>query len=470
MLKVVNFLNLKTVILILLSYCSMFSFATVFRDSDHNSVNAKALCHNPAPYICNENLNPNILDDKRSENQFKRIVENAKKDPKLLNFIKQKSGSAKVECLELEDSDDYMDCVKLRYKIMEEQFFTKKRKQIALGLFQKAKLSLLTVIEKKYLSLQAIGMKTSKKTLLQMKKEIEEATLYFGSPNHQDISYNASARNRGHDSDEILYQILGPYAETTNTVFLEGVILNAEYNPEALYRTFLHEISHFIDPSEKFREDENYSNNPFQRELQCLKRKDSSFAQAGDATCFEKIGNKYKSKNSVFSEEAKLTAKLNRENPDVGWSSPNFPPNEEVCQSGQLGEAFSDWLATEGYLINNPLSNIQAMDGISESNGVRTINLQERFRLFPDLLESVAGFCSQYHLETEISWSREKQKGIHPRSTDRLNAIMLAHPKVKQALGCSPSEMDNLQSLDGEQLEQGSVYCGKQLYGKPNIK
>lgn len=430
---------------------------------DDLKVDEKNLCSNPAKYVCDENINSSLTNNKRSENQFNLIEQNAQKDPKVQKFISENSKKGGAYCFELEDNDDYNECAKLRYAIMEKNLFTKKRKDVALELFKKAKYSILKVLEKREQSLASFGMSSSKENLLKMISEIKEAQLHFSSTDHLNLSYNAAARSRGLDSDEVWYRFLGQYAKTTNTIFLEGLIINAEYNPEALYRTLLHELSHFIDPSSKFRKDSKFSQNPFQRELMCLKREDSSYAQTGNAECFEKIGKKYRSKDPKFSDAVNLTAKFIRINPDVGWSSPRFPPDENECQLGQLGEAFSDWLASEAYLVDNPIVEFESMEGIYEKNGHRIVDIRQRFQLLPHLLESVASFCSHSNLEREILWTREKQKGIHPMSTDRLNAIMLAHPKIKEALGCSSAEIYQLQNLNENPLPQGFVYCGAEL-------
>ena len=430
-------------------------------------VEESELCSNPAKYICDKSLNPSIAEDENAQKLFDQIERDADKNKKVRDYILEKSKGSAEKCLEL-DMKHFVNCVKLRNQIMSERIYTEARKKTAQELFSKAKTAMIEVLEKRARTLEAMGLQGARSNLNKMKDEINEAQLFLGEFGSDDIgsklSYNATAVSEVQESPERWYHFLtrGRY---TNTVFLGGIILHADANPQNLYFTLLHELSHFID-LRKFRGGDDYTGHPFQNELMCLKRDDSASAKNGDYECFETVALKYKNKNSDFSRQVQSTAKDVRNNPDVEWQSPDFPKGETKCQMGQLGEMFADWMATEVFVRAQQLPSVASKTGLYQRNNQRIINLQERFAEIPNITEQVAFFCRGYHLEQryEERTREEKRKDSHPADEDRLNGILLAHPLIKFSLGCSPQNVNNLGNLKDPTLEKGRVYCGGHLY------
>ena len=80
------------------------------------------------------------------------------------------------------------------------------------------------------------------------------------------------------------------------------------------------------------------------------------------------------------------------------------------------------------------------------------------------MTERIASYCSGYYLDKKYDLNRETNRASHPVDEDRLNGIMLVHPRIKFALGCTPAQVDNLRDLNREPRQQGRVYCGGHLY------
>lgn len=437
----------------------------ITEDYSSTIVEESQLCTNPAKYVCDKSINLNVSKIERARDSFDEILRDADKDPRMKSYISQKSNGKAKRCSQL-DIQDYTSCVSLRNPVISDKVYTEGRRKGAQDLFSKAKKSIIQVLEKRERILEAKGEYEAKENIERMKNEINEAQLFFGGLSSDDLrtelKFNAVASDLIPKSQQKWSDFLTG-ARFNNTVYLEGLILQADSSPESLYFTLLHELSHFIDLG-KFRGGDKYIEHPFKRELNCLKREDSSNAQTGDFACFEDIAKKYESMNPELSKQALRTANNIKSNPDVSWRCPHLPKGESRCQMGQLGEAFADWMATEAFVEDQKLSAIDNKIGIYQRNGIRVIDIQERMKQVPDISKQIASYCSVYQIDQSIGWTRDRQRGTHPMSEDRLNGILLAHPLVKSALGCTSKYLNNLREIARPVLKDGRVYCGKKLY------
>jgi hypothetical protein len=352
-----------------------------------------------------------------------------------------------------------IECIKLRNQVLSKKLFTKERKDEAKIIFKKAKKAILKILNQRLTSLESMNLEESRSSLEKMIEKIKEVEIFFGrygSDNRGNkITYNASAMKLVHESKRKWHDI---YTKNylRDTVYIQGMILNIDKNPDAIYRTILHELSHFVDPG-NFKSHTKESKNPFQREIKCLRRDDSAQVKPGDANCFEKLASKYEKSNPEYATQARETASFIRENPDESWVSPSTPKGEKGCQMGQMTEAFSDWLSIDAYMesIDHSVLNLQA--GVYRKGNQRIINIKERFSEIPKLLDMASTLCAFYQNE-EISGENEDIDS-HPLYKNRLNAILLAHPTTKSALGCSSKTTYFINDLESPKIKEGKVSC-----------
>lgn len=103
--------------------------------------------------------------------------------------------------------------------------------------------------------------------------------------------------------------------------------------------------------------------------------------------------------------------------------------DEEFCPARYVDEALSDWMMTEVlpmYVAKFKLSKEQYRVGYS--NAHRTV-------------------CTSSEAEKKSDWGEEESE--HPLTSDRINRMLLAHPKVREQMGCK-SKLVAADYCDGE--------------------
>ena len=241
-----------------------------------------------------------------------------------------------------------------------------------------------------------------KRTFSKMIKVVKETRIAFDHPSKA-MPFNAYAK----------IDVAGKIQK--NPEFrIQGMVMLLETNPDALDFVMAHEIAHLIGLGTGFRFDDQYSKNPFNSVLNCLKSEKSIAAKSLDVVCLKKVYNE---------SLAEMAAK----NPEVGFGigSVDF----SSCQQGQLEEAWADWFATEILAESLPDSATERVEYI---------------------LKQSAWLCTAIKEQgTDAAINQEMLHNPHPLASDRLNRIYSAHPKIREIL---PGTQSNVED---------PTYCGK---------
>lgn len=415
-----------------------------------DDIEESLLCSHPAQYICDPPLNPNMAIEEKNHRLYDQLIDNSEKDPSVQNYISSKIKNKNGHCYQLRDPF-YKKCVQLRNNVLSRKLYTDERKAKAQSLFEKAKAAIVTVLNKREKALRELGIEDTRQLVENMKKAVQKLTLDFGTQN-LDLK-----------EDYIAFFNFN-FNKNSSRVFLGGMIVQVDNSPESLVTTLLHEISHQVSIYLPGIGMPSNIKSPFDKELACLRRKDSAEARSGDFECIDRLSHKYESSNPQLALVLSEIAKVTRLYPNHAWGLPVLPSTDEICQQGQLNEVSADWLATEGGVELTRSTPIDSTTGVRLIKGKRYINFKQRMNLYPHILKKMAWLCDLYHFDLSDGQSEISIKAPHPLHEDRLNGIFLAHPLIKMELGCSADTVHNLRDLNQPPITSGKVYCGMHLY------
>lgn len=387
-----------------------------------DEVSEKRLCTEPGWYLCD-----------KARNRYARQLREARAD--FESKVKEAKGSREA---------------------LSKTIYTEPRKRIAAALFERAKKAITAVLERRLANAKALGIGYSQSTLKTMLARVKAVQLRV-APHKESEQPEFNAHARYYDLD----------GKLTDIVHIEGLVLLADRNPQALFRTLLHELGHFTDPTE--HEMKEY---PFRDETACLQRKDSARAKLADPSCFEKLATAVKDSDAETAEKFDAIAERYRENPYAIPAQPEttdrFDLEHGTCQRSQISEAFADWIAAESYFDYaraNGLPTDSNTGIVVKPDGKRMIDLNARGALLEPLLDLVSNQCEGY-FEAAVASKNHDQ---HPASHHRVDGILLAHPYAKQLLGCSGPYLSEVRSPFQLSLDSGRAHCGDALY-VPNAK
>jgi len=235
------------------------------------------------------------------------------------------------------------------------------------------------------------------------------------------------------------YQLMG-------NVYTQGhILLSSDKN--LLYFIFAHELAHTIDPCSIDQYNQMYTGNPFQRVLHCLHRKDTTHVKRASTQCFKSFIRNREEKGikvSAFTTSALESYEKGSVCAMIGI--PDLNQGETGCDNNQINEVFADWLATEVLFESINAQNIEK-----------------------NLSSAVSFLChTNYTLENlkrELQFSHS-QGATHLNFLDRMNSLILNHPKYREHFQCYDSttlikgKIPRLQSIDEIlDYEKYSNYC-----------
>lgn len=330
----------------------------------------------PVREYCDAKTNPYLAVRKKAELAFSEIE--TKIETKKKAWARKVSGGKFEYCSDL-SLEEFIQCQVYAKKEMAPLLYTERRKKNAEAIFVAAKLAVIGVLEQRKIQAPSSVVNTLEKMI----SDIQRANLIFGVPGlaqSTPITFNMYA--------------------SMQDVYVGGMILEIDALPEMFTFDLLHEISHVVDPLNFPVSLIGLSAHPFEGLYGCLRGAASVGAKRGDAECFDRLSEKYSTSDPNKSIGFKDTAINIRSNPDVKYFTPVMESGE-VCQHGQLSEAFADWLGIEAYAA-------------WKKGAV-------------DLLQIVATHCWGIEDDDASGHTREKNFDSHPTLRDRLGMIF-AHP------------------------------------------
>lgn len=247
------------------------------------------------------------------------------------------------------------------------------------------------------------------------------------------------------------------YTPGENTVTLCPQILN--YPDGGLYSVIAHELGHSIDSCNVANHPEQGKEiypdkNPLKGVLSCLQSAQSIGAKVPSKDDLEK---------RIEEERDELLAEM-KEMGDAEGGEDNFTDGTEAmfadrisevgqfydsqkhCASfigsGHMQEAFSDWIATQAVTakIKGMKESSKAKEFAFSSQAIFLgLDCQNIKQVTMDRVKAAAGkACSA--LEDYENYLQEADAdddySSHPKASDRVNKIMMADPKMREALGC----------------------------------
>ncbi|MEY4616254.1 MAG: hypothetical protein RJB66_1214 [Pseudomonadota bacterium] len=413
-------------------------------------------CSDPSKILCDERYNPLMIKTKEAETNFDLLKRKIEGTQKIKNYIASQSAGELQRCSQLK-LDAWRKCQSLIEDQLEKELYSPQRKQRAREIFLQARSSIVAVLKEKKKQIEQSGPSESLPTINQMIESVEETEIHFGPFIEKDpTTFNVSLK-------AMIPSKAQKWAESDldqnyrNTLYLEGMILYADEAPEALLAAFVGELAHIVGPgSSRFSINKASPRNPFLTELNCLKSKVSINAQPGDANCYQKLAQKYKSIDPRKAESLNATAQNINRNPEMAWSSPILDTTEK-CQMGQTDEAFTDWLATEAFALQD-INSPEGLNKEKASINKSLILLQEQLVSSKRILGFIARRCNNLPIE-----KNEDLKGdSRLKALDQLNSILLNHPKIRTTIGCEPTQRPTVPTANNQESPKPS-YCGHQL-------
>lgn len=282
-----------------------------------------------------------------------------------------------------------------------------------------------------------------KKTFATAKADLVSYLLSHGLKNEASIVNSVSLKFGIERKTSQTFDFFSEFADYRGhkNVYIRGnIVLYDQF--EVMYYTFLHELSHSIDPCTFDQFDSNFTNNSFQKVLTCLEQNNTVASKKTDFECFEKKYNEMLSAGKAPHFGLK-TAMLDKEKGSYCYRKNYYQSlwnkNDKQCSLYQLDEVFSDWLATQVIFYRLRKNTKEEMD----------IFLKPIANIYCDSNNSLADLKSNIARGEMIAEN-------HPIDFHRLNAILLNHPLYRKANHCSMLEI-NSQVLIGRILELSEI-------------
>lgn len=251
------------------------------------------------------------------------------------------------------------------------------------------------------------------------------------------------------------------YSPGENTVTLCPQILN--YPDGGLYSVIAHELGHAIDSCNVANHPQQGKeiypdNNPLKGVLSCLQSPQSLGVKIPSKSALEK---RVKDERDALIEEMKEMgdAENGEENFTDGTEAMfadrlselnEFYDSQKHCASfignGHMQEAFSDWVATQAVSerLKGMKEAVKAKDFAFTAQSIFLGTDCENIRqVTMDRVKAAAGkACAaledyeSYMQEAKAEAEADGSYSSHPEARDRVNKIMMADPKMREALGC----------------------------------
>ncbi|MCM2277738.1 MAG: hypothetical protein NDJ89_06650 [Oligoflexia bacterium] len=198
-------------------------------------------------------------------------------------------------------------------------------------------------------------------------------------------------------------------------VHLGRSALLAATAPEELEFTLLHELGHLL-----FRD--------YPKALAaCLGSPESVAAQASDRACLKRASLATRVSHPEFSYKLLQADTYYDTLPHFDWTPDDWPEDVPNCQHSQHMEAYADFIAAEAF--GPRLARLPKADQLRAAQGF------------------VAGRCRAYLEELE---NPPVPLDGHPAEEARINRIVLAHPAIRAAFGCSSDGRSSPHYCGGE--------------------
>lgn len=414
------------------------------------AVKEDSFCVNPAKFLCQPSINPAMRDSYETQALYRHYVEEAKRLPGVIDHF-DKEGVVRVSQL----SDPLKNRVIPKMnEHLRDKLFTENRMSIARTQFENAKKQVLILLNHKLDSLKKNEDVNRAEAIVKSIASIKKIQLTLPRTDTDLISSNAT------------------YDAQSDSLLLEGAILYADHNQDELFFIFAHELGHriyrqgwdnyYLDTiKNSLVGSEDLNSHPFGDTIDCLTHPQSIGTKSVDFACLRDLAKKFQDSNPNLTHEIEDARKRCERFPSACGFGLSI--TGEPCNMGQSHEAFADWIATESVVgsiksMGNDFDKRHSVLG-QDSRGINYIDLKYN-PTFHHLSGFVSLFCSGAVEDMNQGLTRGTTNHTHPIDQDRINRIFLAHPFLRNALGCSKEYSHDALPGQSEAVDpKKTLYC-----------